>query len=91
MKVYLLFTFLIASFCSFSQDNGAVWATVEDVTLLKVQKTNNEKVKYTSPKLQKLVNLFNINNVIPAFPNSKDKSLHKVYEFQCNCNSSFLS
>ncbi len=91
MKVYLLFTFLIASFCSFSQDNGAVWATVEDVTLLKVQKTNNEKVKYTSPKLQKLVNLFNINNVIPAFPNSKDKSLQKVYEFQCNCNSSFLS
>ena len=91
MKLYLLFIFLITSFCSFSQGNGAVWATVEDITLLKIQKTNTEKVRYTSSKIQKVVDLFKINKIIPAFPNSKDTILLKVYEFQCDCNSSYLS
>ena len=68
-----------------------MWATVEDAAILKIQNKGKERTTYLSPQLQKLVTLFKITNIVPAFPNSKDENLKKVFEFQCNCNSAYLS
>ncbi len=91
LKIYISLIIFLSSFTAFTQDNGAVWATVEDATILKLQKVGKEKTKYASLQLQKLVSLYKINNITPAFPNSKEERLKKVYEFQCNCNSAYLS
>ena len=91
LKIYIFLLLFLCSFSALTQDNGAVWATIEDATILKVQNLGKEKTTYASPQLQKLVTLFKITNILPAFPNSKDENLKKVFEFQCNCNSSYLS
>lgn len=91
LKIYIFLLLILCSIPAFTQDNVAVWATVEDATILKSQNNSQESTKYVSQKLQKLVTLFKINDIIPAFPNSKDENLKKVYEFQCNCNTAYLT
>ncbi len=91
LKIYILFTFITAAFCTFSQENGAVWATVEDISVLK--KTNNlsDDSRYSNPILQKISTIYQITNIIPAFPDTKNPELKKVYEFRCNCNQAYLA
>jgi hypothetical protein len=91
LKFYLFFTFSVIHLCLFSQENGAVWANIEDISILKQTKRKTEEAKYNSPQLQKIVTLYKITKIIPAFPNSKDPILKNVFEFQCNCNSAYLS
>lgn len=91
LKIYILLVLFLSSFSAFTQEIGAVWVTIDDISILKSQKSNKEILKYNSVQLQKIITSYNIDKIIPAFPNSKNPELLKVYEFQCKCNSSYLA
>ena len=91
LKFYIFFTFSVSHLGLFSQENGAVWANIEDISILKQTKRKTEAAKYNSLKLEQIASLYKITTILPAFPNSKDPALKNVYEFQCNCNSAYLS
>ncbi len=91
LKIYILLVLFLSSFSAFTQESGAVWVTIDDLSIIKSQKSNKEILKYNSVQLQKIISAYNIDKIIPAFPNSKNPELLKVYEFQCKCNPSYLA
>ena len=92
LKTYLFLVILLTAFCSFSQNKGAVWATIEDISILKKTNNNkNENSRFQNSLIQKISTLYKITSIVPAFPNSENSELKKVYEFQCDCNQAYLS
>jgi len=91
IKTFLIFAFFFNTLLLKAQEEkGKVWVTVDDLAILP---TLNPKGELTSSSaaFQKIVNQFDITNVVLAFPASKSKELRKVYEIKCNCNQSVLS
>lgn len=91
IKTILIFAILFNITLLKAQDEkGKVWVTVDDLSILPKMNSKGELTS-SSSSLQKIVNQFEITNVVLAFPASKNKELRKVYEIQCNCNQSVLS
>ena len=91
IKTILIFAFFCNTWLVKAQEQkGKVWITVDDISILPALNSKGG-LSSTSAAFQKIVNQFDITNVVLAFPASKSKELRKVYEIQCNCNQSVLS
>ena len=91
IKTFLIFSFFFNTLLLKAQEEkGKVWITVDDLAILPTLNPKGELTSSSAP-FQKIVNQFDITNVVLAFPASKSKELRKVYEIQCNCNQAVLS